>query len=167
MIFSSCTFRDESGALDTTLRLVTPLAERRDDLHPMAWRVARTAKVELERLTRRYMACMMTAVDTLAVLDADDPSRGWFDLWRCALTTAVAPEVGVDETDDVLPVVRANARAPHDFTLSQLLANKATGLAVLRRLDEAGPRSKSRSLGRRSVRKRVTRRWRCCCGSST
>ena len=168
LIFSSCAFRDDPGAFDTTLRLVAPLAERRRRASIRS-RGARPAppKWGSSGSPAGTWRASTTAVDMLAVLDADDPSRGWFDVWRCALTTAVAPEDGVDEIDDVLPVVRANARAPHDFTLSQLLATKATGLAVLRRLDEARATTKSRSPGRRSGRKRVTRRWRCCSGSST
>ena len=137
MIFSSCVFRDDPGAAETALGLVAPLAVRRDELDPVAWRAISAAKVALDRLTRRYVECVETSVAVLAALDPDDPSRGWFDLWRCALTTAVAPQAGIAEIDNVLPAVRANARPPHDFTLSQFLASRSTGLAVLRRLDEA------------------------------
>lgn len=139
LIFSSCVFHDHPGAVETTLQLVAPLAGRRDDLDPIAWRAAVAAKVALERLTRRYVECLETSVDMLAALDADDPARGWFDSWRCALTTAVAPEVGVAETEAVLAPARRNARAPLDWTLSQLLVTKATGLAMLRRPAEARP----------------------------
>ncbi len=139
LIFSSCAFRDDPGALETVLRLVSPLAGRRDELDPVAWRAVCTAKVALERSTRRYDACMATAIDMLEKLAPDDPARGWFELWRCALTTAVAPAVGIAEIDAVLPAVRVHAQPPHDWALSQLLSAKATGLAVLGRLEEALP----------------------------
>ncbi len=136
-IFSSCLFYDEPGAAETTLRLVAPIVARRDELDPLAWRAAGAAKVALERLTRRYAECLETAVTMAAALEADDPSRTWFDMWRCALTTAVAPEAGVAEIEALLPRARDDARAPRDWILSQLLGSKATGLAMLRRLDEA------------------------------
>ncbi len=139
LIFSSCVFHDHPGAVETTLRLVAPLAGQRDDLDPIAWRAAVAAKVALERLTRRYGECFQTSIDMLGALDADDPARGWFDSWRCALTTAVAPQAGVAETDAVIAEVRRNARPPLDWTLSQLLVTKATGLAMLHRLADARP----------------------------
>lgn len=137
LIYSSCAFRDDSGALEVTLGLVAPLAARREDLDPVAWRSASAAKLLLERLTRRYNDCLGTAIGMLAVLDEDDPSRGWFDLWRCALTTAVAPEAGIAEIDAVLPSVLRHARPPRDWLVSQFLGSKATGLALVRRLDDA------------------------------
>ena len=112
LIYSSCAFRDD-GALDTTLHRVTPLAARHDELSPIAWRAASCVKLLLERLTRRYTDCLGTALGVLSVLDDDDPSRGFFDMWRCALTTAVAPEAGLAEIDAVLPsVLRHAASAP-------------------------------------------------------
>jgi hypothetical protein len=77
-------------------------------------------------------------MDMLARLDDDDPARAWFDLWRCALTTAVAPEPGLAEIEAALPPVLARARPPTDWVASQLLSCKAAGLAMVRRLDEAG-----------------------------
>lgn len=139
MIFSSCGFREDQGTIEITLQLVTPLAGRREELDPIAWLAVSAAKVELERLARRYAECFGTSIEVLAVLDDDDPNRGWFDSWRCALLTAIAPEAGIEETDRVLPRTRANARPPLDFTLSQVLATKATGLAVGHRLDDARP----------------------------
>ena len=136
-LFGSCVFYDEPGAAETTLRLVAPLASRHDELDPAAWRVAVTAKLTLERLTRRYVECLGTAMTMLDQLERDDPARGWFDMWRCALTTAVAPEVGLGEVEAALPRVRDDARDARDFVLSQFLVTKATALAVLRRLDEA------------------------------
>ena len=58
-------------------------------------------------------------------------------MWRCALTTAVAPEVGLAEIEVLLPRVRDDAREARDFVLSQFLCNQAAALAMLRRLDEA------------------------------
>ena len=83
----------------------------------------------------------------LRALDGDDPSRTWFDLWRCALTTAIAPEAGMAEIDALLPRVRDDARAAHDWILSQFLVNKATALAMLGRLEEA-PRFAEEALAR-------------------
>ena len=116
---------------------MTPLADRRNELEPIAWRAAVAAKLGLERLTRRYVECFTTAVDMLAALDADDPARGWFDVWECALTNAIAPERAITMVDAVLPTVRSHAREPHDYMLSQLFITKATSLATMRRLDEA------------------------------
>lgn len=137
LIFSSCAFRDDPGALDATLHVVASLAGRRDALHPTAWRAACATKLVLERLTRRYDACFTTAIQMSALLEVDDPARGWFEMWQCALTAAVAPEAGVAAIDEILPRLRANARAPHDMTLADALASKVTGLAIMRRLDEA------------------------------
>jgi hypothetical protein len=72
-----------------------------------------------------------------AALDVDDPARGFFQMWKCALTVAVSPEAGIAAIDKALPRLRANARPPHDTTLSDILGAKATGLAIARRLDEA------------------------------
>ena len=119
------------------MRVVAPLADRRDALHPTAWRAACAAKLVLERSTRRYDACFKTAIDVSAVLDVDDPARRWFDMWQWALTAAVAPAAGVAGIDEALPRLRANARRPHDVTLSDILASKVTGLAIMGRLDEA------------------------------
>jgi hypothetical protein len=110
---------------------------RRDELHPIAWRAAAATKVLLERLTRQYEACITTAMQTLALLDGDDPARGWFESWRCALITAVAPEAGLAEIEQVIEGVRGRAQPPHDWTLSQMLLVRATGLAVTQQLDAA------------------------------
>ena len=69
-------------------------------------------------------------------LAADDPARSWFELWQCALTTAVDPEAGLGAVEAALPAAERLARPPLDWTLSQLLGTKAAGLALLRRLDE-------------------------------
>jgi predicted ATPase/class 3 adenylate cyclase len=137
LIFSSCAFRDTPGALTATLQLVSPLVARRHDLDPLAWRAAAATKVLLERLTRRYEACITTSMQMLELLDADDPARHWFDTWRCALITAVAPAAGLAEIDSILDRVRAAASPPHDWALSQMLLVRATGLAMLRRLSDA------------------------------
>ncbi len=137
LIFSSCAFRDDPGGLDATLRLVAPLADRRDTLHPTAWRAACATKLILERSTRRYDACFTTAIDMSALLEVDDPARRFFDMWQWALTAAVAPQVGIAGIDECLPRLRAQARQPFDATLSDILASKVTGLAIMGRLDEA------------------------------
>jgi predicted ATPase/class 3 adenylate cyclase len=137
LIFSSCAFRDHPGELTKTLLRVTPLVGRRSDLDPLSWRAAAATKLILERMTRRYEACFMTAIHMLDVLDPDDPARGWFDFWRCALITAIAPAAGIAEIDMILDAARRRAEPPHDEALSQLLLLKGTGLAMLRRLDDA------------------------------
>ena len=114
------------------------------------------------RASRRRSTCSPRSTPT-------DPARGWFDLWRCALTTAVAPEAGIAETrrrpsrsSGAAPGPRSTGR------LSQLLITKATGLALLRRLDEARPiAEEAPRLGadREGVARPVPRG--ACCGSST
>ncbi len=138
-IFSSCIFRDDPGAVETTLPLVSDLAARRSELDPSAWCAVNAAKVELTRLSRRYGECLETAMAMVDAYDEADPARNFFDLWRCALITAVSAEAGLAEIEAVLPRAARVAHVPFDWTLSQLLGNKATGLAVLRRLDEARP----------------------------
>ena len=68
----------------------------------------------LERLTRRYGECFETAERMLADLPPDDPARPWFESWRCALTIAVAPEVGLAHVDDVIARAVHHARAGND-----------------------------------------------------
>jgi predicted ATPase/class 3 adenylate cyclase/DNA-binding SARP family transcriptional activator len=136
-IFSSCAFRDDPGVLSAALERVAPLAACRDELAPLAWRAATATKLLLERLTRRYEETITTAIEMLDLLDADDPTRAWFEVWRCALITAVAPHAGLAEIQRVLPAVRTWAQPPHDWALSQMLITSATGLAVTQRLDDA------------------------------
>jgi predicted ATPase/class 3 adenylate cyclase len=136
-ISSSCVFHTDPGSLETGLAMVTDLVGRRHELHPTAWRAVAAAKVALERLTRRYEDCLVTSISMLDQLSPEDPARDWFDFWRAALTTAIAPEEGIAEIDAVTPVAADHARPPRDWILSQLLSCKATGLAILRRLDGA------------------------------
>ena len=88
-------------------------------------------------LLRRYGECFETAERMLADLPPDDPARTWFDAWRIALTTAVAPEVGLALTDDVLARAIVQARVGRDWSVSTLVINKATGLALVREVAEA------------------------------
>lgn len=137
LIFGSVAFRDEPGALRARAGLVAPLAARRDDLDPLAWRVANAAALLLDRAARDYGSAHRTATAMEAALDLDDPARTWFTLWICAFTTAVAPEAGLALNEASLPAARRSAEPPLDWTLSQFLGLRAVGLAMTGDLEQA------------------------------
>jgi hypothetical protein len=137
LLFASVAYRDDVGALRARAALVAPLTERREELEPTAWLAAQASKLLLDRGARDYGKVLGTAATVLEVLPAGHAARGWFEVWQCALTTAVAPEAGIAATDIALRSARRHARPPLDWTVSQFLATKASGLAFLRRLDEA------------------------------
>lgn len=136
-LYASVAFRDDVGTLRARAAIVGRLAARRSELDPLAWRAANAAKLLVERAGRDYGAVLGTAAAMAAALDEDDPARSWFEVWGCALTTAVDPEGGLTATTAALPAARDAACAPLDWTLSQFLGTKATGLALLQQLDEA------------------------------
>ena len=137
LIFGSTAYRGDLGTLRSRAELVSPLAARRRELDLMSWRVANASKLLLERGARDYGAVLQTAASMLGALAPGDPARPWFELWQCALTTAVDPGYGLDLVDAALPDVHRSARPPCDWTLAQMLGTKATGLALLRRLEDA------------------------------
>ena len=140
LIYCSCAFREDPGTLEAVLRQVGPLAEASDALGPVAWRAANAALVFLTRLTRRYEACFETTERMLAALDVDDPARPWFAGWRAALTTAVAPEVGLAQSEEVLEHAIRVGRPGDDGTVADVLIVMGTGLALVGRLPEARAR---------------------------
>ena len=83
LIYLSCAFRDDPGALENLLHVVRPLAQRKEELGAMAWRAVNAAELVLARLTRRYGECFETAERMLADLPRDDPARPWFESWHC------------------------------------------------------------------------------------
>lgn len=135
-LFASVAFRDEIGPLRARASMVRELAGRRDELDPLGWRVATAASLLFERSGRDYGAVMTTAATMTEALAPDDPARSWFELWQCALTTAVDPGAGLAAVEAALPDAERHARPPLDWTLSQYLGVKATGQALLGRLDE-------------------------------
>ena len=107
LIYFSCAFRDDPGALENLLQVVRPLAQRKEELGATAWRAVNAAELVLARLTRRYGECFETAERMLADLPRDDPARPWFESWKWALTIAVAPEVGLAHVDDAIALRHA------------------------------------------------------------
>jgi hypothetical protein len=105
----------------------------------MGWLVANATTLLLQRDARDYLAVLETSARIVADIGHDHEAGSWFELWRCALVTAVDPEWGLAEVDAALPAAHDRARPPVDWTLSQFLATKAAGLALLGRLDEAAP----------------------------
>ncbi len=136
-IYGSCAFRTSTGELEVARKLVATIAARRDELDPLAWRSAVATELFLDRLMRRYAEVFVTAERMLVALDDDDPARSWFDMWVCALTSAVAPMVGVDRIEASLPRVIALANASTDATVTGYLTSLSTGYVSLGRLDDA------------------------------
>ena len=137
LIYFSCAFRDDPGALENLLQVVRPLTQRKEELGATAWRAVNAAELSLARLTRRYGECFETAERMLADLPRDDPARLWFESWKWALTIAVAPEVGLAHVDEVIARAMHHARTGNDYSVTSLMISKATGLAIVRQVSEA------------------------------
>jgi predicted ATPase/DNA-binding SARP family transcriptional activator len=138
-IFGSVAYREDPGALRARAEIVASIAEQRQALSPMGWLVANATTLLLQRDARDYLAVIETSARIVADVGHDHEAGSWFELWRCALVTAVDPEGGLAEVDAALPAAYDRARPPVDWTLSQFLSTKAAGLALLGRLDEAAP----------------------------
>jgi predicted ATPase len=137
LIFGSCAFRTSTGELEAARDLVAALTTRRQELDPLAWRSAVATQLFLDRLMRRYTDVFATAETMIATLDNDDPARWWFDMWVCALTTAVAPTIGIERIERSLPKIIELATEPPDATVTGYLTSLTTGYASVGRLDDA------------------------------
>ncbi len=69
-LFASVAFRDELGSLRARASMVRELAGRRDELDPLAWRVATAASLLFDRSGRDYGAVMTTAATMTDALAA-------------------------------------------------------------------------------------------------
>jgi hypothetical protein len=99
--------------------------------------------VWLQTFTFQMMEMMTTAIDALAAMPADDPSRRLFEAYRLLALTPVDPDAAIAETDELIPVVLEQVTRSHDYSLAFIFLARSIALLAVQRIEEAREAARS------------------------
>lgn len=127
-IYVSATSPDEPGAHHLMLAEVRELRSRRAALSLSGRTALWVAQMWLQTFTFQLGDMVQTAIDALADLPDDDPSRRLFDAYRL-MGSAVADAVSVIvETDTLIPALLETVDRPHDSGTALIVLARSMAL---------------------------------------
>jgi hypothetical protein len=119
------------------LARVQELRVHADELSSGARTALWAAQVWLQTFTFQMIEMMTTAIDALAAMPADDPSRRLFEAYRLLAMTPLEPDGVIAETDVLVPEVLEQVTREHDYSLAFIYLARSIALLAVQRVEEA------------------------------
>jgi predicted ATPase/class 3 adenylate cyclase len=141
-IYASATSPDEPGAHHQLLAEVQELRSHDADLSRAGRTASWAAQMWLQAFTFQMGDMLQTAIDALADLPEDDPSRRLFDAYRLIALTVVDPDSVIVATAGLIPVLLETIDRSHDYAIAFIVL--ARSVALLSVNDVAGAHEAAR-----------------------
>ncbi len=143
ILYVTATSPEEPGAHQRMLTRVQELQSHADELSPGARTALWAAQVWLHTFTFQMMEMMTTAIDALAAMPTDDPSRRLFEAYRLLALTPVDPDAVIAETDKLVPDVLEQVTRSYDYSLAFIFLARSIALLAVQRIEEAREAARS------------------------
>ena len=137
ILYATATSPEEPGAHQQMLARVQELRVHADDLSPGARTALWATQVWLQTFTFQMVEMLTTAMDALAALPADDPSRRLFEAYRLLALTPIDPDGVIADSDRLVPEVLGQVTRSHDYSLAFIHLARSIALLAVQRVDEA------------------------------
>ncbi len=143
ILYVTATSPEEPGAHQRMLARVQELRAHADGLSPGARTALWAAQVWLQTFTFQMVEMMTTAIDALAAMPADDPSRRLFEAYRLLALTPIDPDAVIADTDELVPYVLEQVTGSYDYSLAFIFLARSIALLAVQRVEEAREAARS------------------------